>query len=133
MQSRSAVLSRLCNNNVKHLEVGGSAQPLSDPGEGLPTRIISMAMHAQLRLQADFNWASLTPAEAAALPWYSTQFALKPIHYWRTGGSGASTQYKYGVEPPVGAREVKQVQPDRLGHIYAEFAGLGLDSFASMF
>ncbi|CDR99361.1 hypothetical protein [Sporisorium scitamineum] len=59
-----------------------------------------MAMHAQLRLQADFNWASLTPAEAAALPWYSTQFALKPIHYWRTGGSGASTQYKYGVEPP---------------------------------
>ncbi|CBQ70086.1 related to Retrovirus-related POL polyprotein [Sporisorium reilianum SRZ2] len=133
VSSRTAILSRLRGNNIKHLESVGSTHALTDPGDGLPTHIVSAALGARLRLYAKFDWASLTPAEAASLPWYSPQFDLKPIHFWRTGGSSTGAAYRYGIEPPVGARNVERLQPDRLRHMYTELANLGLDTFAGLF
>ncbi|GAK65199.1 uncharacterized protein PAN0_008c3416 [Moesziomyces antarcticus] len=118
------VCTRTRNKFARSFERNG-ATPLQSPGEGLFSRMLDACLRFPIAFQADFDWSTLSPAEAAALPWWHPSFEVRDI--WRT----TSGKAKYVLTEP--RTTGKRIVNDRLPTLYKNAAHHGLQTFADAF
>lgn len=112
---------------VKWITAAGGI-PLDDPGEGILARVLDACLRIPITIAPTVDWSLLSPAEAAALPWFNDSYPLLPI--WRVNCYYRSVYSVNRSRLPAGRTD--EVGKERFAKWRKTVINWGLSTFADV-